>query len=108
MVCYNFFKNWFHVSAVVFYGSYSYFSGVVIFDIYAYELFNVFFATLPIIVYSIFDMEYSFEESIKFPSLYSPGLQNSFFNEIVYYKNIGQGVLYGFFSIVTIFMVLED
>lgn len=36
LVSYNFFKNWFHVSSVVVFGAYTYFSGVIIFDIYMY------------------------------------------------------------------------
>ena len=75
-MCYNFFKNWYHVAAVIFYGAYSYFSAVVIFDIYSYELFNAFFAALPIMIYAIFDQEYTYEESLKYPDLYEPGLHN--------------------------------
>jgi phospholipid-transporting ATPase len=55
LVCYNFFKNWYHVASVIAYGAYSYFSAVVIFDIYNYELFNAFYAALPIVIYAIFD-----------------------------------------------------
>jgi phospholipid-transporting ATPase len=36
LIAYNFFKNWFHVSSVVVYGAFTYFSGVLIFDIYLY------------------------------------------------------------------------
>lgn len=61
LVCYNFFKNWYHVAAVISYGAYSYFSAVVIFDIYSYELFNAFYAALPIMIYAIFDEEYTYE-----------------------------------------------
>lgn len=31
-----------------------------------------------------------------------------YFNTIVYFKNIGQGILYGVFSILVVFMVLES
>lgn len=58
LVSYNFFKNWYHVAAVITYGAYSYFSAVVIFDIYNYELFNALYAALPIVIYAIFDEEY--------------------------------------------------
>ena len=55
LVCYNFFKNWYHVAAVIIYGAYSYFSAIVIYDIFVYELYNVFFTSVPIIVYAVFD-----------------------------------------------------
>ena len=48
------------MSAVIIYGAYSYFSAVVIYDVYMYELFNVFFASVPIIVYAVFDEEYTY------------------------------------------------
>jgi phospholipid-transporting ATPase len=107
-VCYNFFKNWFHVAAVIIYGAYSYFSSVVIYDIYSYELFNVFFTSVPIMLYSVFDEEYTYEESKKYADIYRPGLLNAEFNQNVYYRNVGQGVIYGFISIIMVFMVLED
>lgn len=43
-----------------------------------------------------------------YSDLYKPGLLDTEFNQIVYYENIGRGIIYGFVSIVTIFMVLED
>lgn len=45
---------------------------------------------------------------MRFADLYKPGLLDAEFNQIVYYKNIGMGIVYGFLSIVIIFMVLED
>ena len=96
------------MSAVIFYGAYSYFSAVVIYDIYAYELFNVFFAALPIMIYALFDQEYTYEESMRYPDLYEAGPNNKYFNQIVYHKTILVGIGYGFVSVVAIFMVLES
>jgi hypothetical protein len=55
LVSYNFFKNWYHVATVITYGAYSYFSAVVIFDIYNYELFNALYAAMAIVIFAIFD-----------------------------------------------------
>ena len=44
-----------HVACVITYGAYSYFSAVVIFDIYNYELFNALYAAMAILIYAIFD-----------------------------------------------------
>ena len=52
---YSFFKNWFHVGSVIFYGGFSYFSGVVLYNVYLYELLNVVYAGWPIIIYALFD-----------------------------------------------------
>lgn len=53
------------MSSVVVYGAFTYFSGVLIFDIYMYELFNLLFAALPIIAFALFDYEYSAKQSMN-------------------------------------------
>ena len=109
MICYSFFKNWFHVSTVIFYGSYSYFSAKSIFDIYLYELFNTCLTTLPIIIYTVFDEQFNYEESMCYSAdLYKAGPKKEYFNQIKYFKSIGLSVIYGFISLVTVFMYLEE
>lgn len=88
------------------YGAYSYFSGQIIYDIYAYELFNAFFAAFPIMVYAVYDEQYTYEQSKKFSDIYQPGLMDSEFNQKVYYQNITKGIAYGLISTVSVFMVL--
>ena len=70
LVSYSFYKNWFHVSCVIAYGAYSYFSGVVIFNVYFYELLNVVYASWPIIIFAVFDQQYTAKESIKYYEIY--------------------------------------
>jgi len=55
LVLYNFFKNWYHVSSILTFGAFSYFSGVLIFNVYIYQLYNIYFTLLPIIVYAVLD-----------------------------------------------------
>lgn len=59
LVNYSFYKNWFHVSSVIAFGGFSYFSGVVLFNVYLYELLNVIYSSWPIIIYALFDEEYT-------------------------------------------------
>ena len=109
MVCYNFFKNWYHVAALIFFGSYSFYSGVMIYDIYSHEMYNTFYTAFPIIVFTVFDEKFTFEESMQYPAfLYEPGINKEYFNQIAYFKSIGIGLIYGFISVVTIFMFMED
>ncbi len=65
LIAYNFFKNWFHVSSVIVYGAFTFFSGVLIFDIYMYELFNLLFAAQPVIAFALLDYEYDAKESMN-------------------------------------------
>lgn len=55
LVNFAFFKNIYHLMALVGYGGWSFFSGAMIFDINMYMFFNVFYTTLPIICYALFD-----------------------------------------------------
>ena len=41
------------------FGFYSYFDGVIIYDDYFYQTYNMFFTTLPIMIYAVWDKEYS-------------------------------------------------
>lgn len=59
LVNYSFYKNWFQNSTLVIYGGFSFFSGVVFFNAYIYQLYNVFYTSLPIILYALFDEEYT-------------------------------------------------
>lgn len=52
---YSFFKNWYHVASTVAFGGFTYFSGVIIFNVYLYELFNVVYSSWPIIIWAVFD-----------------------------------------------------
>lgn len=59
MVGYNFFKNWFHTSSLLAYGIFSYFSAVIIYDMYTRELFNSAYTAMPIVIYAVIDRDYS-------------------------------------------------
>lgn len=76
LVTYSFFKNWIHAAAVIAFGGFSYFSGVVIFNVYLYELYNVIFTSWPIIIWAVFDERNNLQDSYRFPELYLPGIRN--------------------------------
>lgn len=68
----------------------------------------MFFTSVPIILYAVFDEEYTYAESKRYADIYRPGLLNAEFNQNIYYQNVGQGVVYGMISLIMVFMVLED
>jgi hypothetical protein len=55
------------VASIVAFGAYTYFSGVMIFNVYLYELFNVIYSSWPIIIWAVFDEEYTYKESTESP-----------------------------------------
>ncbi len=62
------------------YGLSNNFSSVSIYDPWVNQLYNVAFTSFPIIIYAIFDQQYSVSKSLSEPQLYEPGLTNSLFN----------------------------
>lgn len=55
LVCYNFYKNIVMVLPQFWFGIQNGFSGISLYDAYAYQLYNVFYTSIPIIIYAVFD-----------------------------------------------------
>jgi len=67
------------------YGFESVFSGQTLYDPYIYQLFNIFFASLPIVIYAVLDHEYSDEMLLKNPKFYLIGRENIYFTNFKYW-----------------------
>jgi phospholipid-transporting ATPase len=59
LVLYNFFKNIIMVFPQFWFSIYNNFSGQTPYDSFIYQLFNVFYTSLPIIIFAVFDEEHS-------------------------------------------------
>lgn len=57
------------------FGIFNFFSGQTLYDSYLYQLFNLFYASMPIVVYAIYDQEYSDNFLDKAPSAYKNGMK---------------------------------
>ena len=57
LVLFNFFKNICLVLPQFWYGCTNNFSGQTLYDSYIYQMFNLFYSSMPIIIYAIFDKE---------------------------------------------------
>ncbi len=53
-------------------------SGQTIYDIYLLQVFNVFFTCFPIVVYSVYDLQYTKQELLSKPILYGKNLTDNF------------------------------
>lgn len=73
LILFNFYKNVLLNFPQFIFGFYSGFSGTNIYDPIVVQGYNVLFATLPIIIYSIFDIEFQPEVFIRYPKLYLQG-----------------------------------
>ena len=68
------------------YGFLNMFSGQTLYDPWIYQMFNICFAALPIVIYAIFDREFKDTTLMKTPSLYSLGLYNKLFTRKIFWS----------------------
>jgi len=75
LILYNFYKNIVLVLPQFWFAFVSAFSGQIIYEQRVFQFFNIFFASLPIIIYAVFDKEHSSATLMNTPSLYVQGIQ---------------------------------
>jgi phospholipid-transporting ATPase len=81
MVLYNFWKNALLVLTQLWYALiYNNFSGMTLYEGYLYQLVNVAFSSVPIIVYAVLDREVEDQKLERIPKYYKPGPRRSHFN----------------------------
>lgn len=55
-------------------------SGTALYDAFLYQLFNMCYTSLPIVIYAIYDEEFEGHELINTPAFYAQGLKGELFN----------------------------
>jgi len=68
------------------------FSGQTIYDPILFQLYNICYSSLPIVVYSLFDKEKKGREYLKNPDLYAVGPKDLLFNKLTFWSWIFYGV----------------
>jgi len=102
LILYNFFKNIVLALSIFWIGFNMVFSGQRVYESWLYSLFNVFYAALPIVIYALRDQQFSDDSLMKYPFLYSPGIQGKGFNTkrfwLWFFNAVYQSVLIGILS----------
>ena len=101
LVCYNFYKNVVYVSPQYWFGIFSVFSGQPLYEPWIYQMFNILFASAPIVWYALYDFQFKKEEFLTNSKHYSIGLNKECFSTKVFWN----WVLYGFFHGLTLLMI---
>jgi magnesium-transporting ATPase (P-type) len=65
LIAYMFYKNVAYVMPIFWFGILSFFSGTSIYNTYLYQCYNIFFTSLPIMWFAIYDLEFSKEELLS-------------------------------------------
>ncbi|EGR28039.1 phospholipid-translocating p-type flippase family protein, putative [Ichthyophthirius multifiliis] len=103
LICFNFFKNIVLVVPQFWYSFNNSFSGQILYDNFVYQLFNVLFASLPIMIYAILDEEYDYKTLIKNQkNYYKQGIDHVLFNSKIFwgwfFNALLQSLILAYFS----------
>ncbi|CAD8170934.1 unnamed protein product [Paramecium octaurelia] len=82
LVCYTFYKNILVVLPQFWYGILSMYSAQSLYDTFIYQLFNILYGALPIMIYGVFDEEYNADQLTdnKIQNYYQQGPKGLLFN----------------------------
>lgn len=87
LILYNFYKNILLVTPQFWFGFFNFFSGQTPFESISLQLFNTFFAFIPIFLYGIFDVSFDRDTFLTYPKLYKTGIDGIYFNIRKFIKN---------------------
>ena len=106
LICYNFYKNVLLVVPLFYYGMFSAYSGQLIYNLWTYQLFNIVFAAMPIVIYAVFDKEIPYFELETMPTYYRLGLRGELFSTSIFWfwilEAFCQGLIIVLLSIFTL------
>lgn len=72
-----------------------------VFDPMYISVYNLFYTSMPVLALGVFEQDVSDKDSIEFPKLYTPGLNNELFN----LKEFLRSVMHGLFSSLVTFII---
>ena len=84
------------------------FSGVTLYDPFIFQLFNMFYAAMPIIIYALIDEEFSCEFLVNNPKKYVQGIKNSLFNTSTFWLWIFFGIWQSMIITIFSYLIMEN
>lgn len=102
-----FYKNILETVPIYAFGTFSLFSGLLIYDNVMYAAFNTFFTCVPIFYFAVFDFEYPKEVLARRPRLYHIGIEDLHFNKWVFWRWAFYGVWQSTFILFVAYYCLE-
>ncbi|XP_011344586.1 phospholipid-transporting ATPase ID isoform X5 [Ooceraea biroi] len=98
---YFFYKNFAFTLCHIWFAFFCGFSAQTVFDPMYISVYNLFYTSLPVLAVGIFDQDVNDKNSLMYPKLYAPGLQNLLFNK----KEFCWSAIHGFFASCVLFLV---
>ncbi len=101
VVLYTFYKNILIVMPQFWFGFFNFFSGQTLYEAYMYQLYNILFTVLPIVLFGVFDKTYPKSKLLFSPLLYKTGTDHFYFNYRKFVWNVVSPFLIGLFIMFT-------
>lgn len=92
LISYMFYKNVVFVFPIFWFGFFSVFSGTAIYENLLYQGFNIFFTSIPIMWFALYDFQYDKEELLAHPKHYQIGLKSKYSINLIPYRYLFQQV----------------
>merc|ERR1719242_2458153 len=96
LVCYMFYKNGLLSLSSLYFGFYNGFSGQILFNEWAYQLYNIVFTCVPILLFAVYDRDHSDKYLINHPQLYYISQSGELFNAKVFFTWLADSFLASF------------
>uniref|UniRef100_A0A8C3FZ75 Phospholipid-transporting ATPase n=1 Tax=Chrysemys picta bellii TaxID=8478 RepID=A0A8C3FZ75_CHRPI len=95
-LCYFFYKNFSFTLVHFWFGFFCGFSAQTVYDQWFITLFNIVYASLPVLAMGLFDQDVNEQNSMDYAKLYEPGQLNLLFNKRKFFICIAHGVYTSF------------
>jgi Phospholipid-translocating P-type ATPase C-terminal len=106
VVCFLFYKSVLFAVPLFYYAFYNGFSGALFFDFVSTNLYAVVFTALPILLYGIYDQDVSAPNCLRFPQMYSSGIQDTWLSPAVFWSWMLQALAEGvWFTLVPLYFL---
>ena len=106
VVKYSFYKNIIICLPPFYFGFQSLFAAENLYEPLLFQWYNIFFTSLPIMYFALYDWEHDKSTFLEEPKLYNKGMKYSEYNSKVIFQWILMASLHGFIAYACVFWVL--
>jgi len=91
-ICYFFYKNIINVFTIMWYALITGFSGTLQYNDMVLCMYNLFFTSVPVMVFALLEQDVDYDTSLSHPTIYSPGQKKELLNFRVFFTWVGEAV----------------
>ena len=107
LITYNFYKNLIYSMPLILVSLVSGWSSQTIYDIYMLQIYNLTFTCFPIMIFAVYDFEFSKTELLENPRLYRKGLQENYLSWSKYFGMFTESIAHGFVIFVLAYYLFD-